>query len=838
MKVHRAGSPILLLLLFGMVNCSLSLKAQQAIRGIVLDSQTGEPVDVANVLLFEGSRREPVKFVLTNSAGSFSLHPGTRTDSLEIQVSLLGYAPLRQTVRPGQFVRFDLQQQPFALKEVEIRPGRVWGQRDTLHYDVDRFLSPKDEAIKDVLKKMPGIDVDEAGKISYNGKNISKFYVEGMDLTNGRYSQMNNNLPAKAVKEVQILENHQPVRALQKKINTEQVALNLKLKPEFRDRWLGNLEGGGGGSPLLWEGEGEALQINRKSQSAYLYKGNNHGKDVTAEQAILTSGSFENRNGPAVPSFLSQPSFAVPLDKERLLFNEVHTLSANRLYKLNETTQLRMNANYIHDLRNQDRGNETRYYQAADTVSLTEQCHNRIRTDRAEVSLELENNAENHFLTNHFDLIGKRETGVSDYTGNAPVSQRIETPDLGIRNYLQNLWVRDAYTFDIHSLVRYHNRNSRLQVNGDKQKIDLQQLYIDHSFSLIKKNGRISRRYTGGITGNLNTIRNGMQVYFRPDYQYTAGKWKTTLAIPFTWTLFPKSGFSRLAPNLSLFLQYKLNYAWRFSGFASYSESYGDPICFYPESYRTDYRTRMQTNGFLPVYRQQNYSLEGEYKNTVNEFFATLSLTYNPGWSNQTYEQAVDKKEVLYTAHLLANRTYGWTIGGTVAKGFFDWGLKTSLSYRLGRNKGTRLSQGEKQNYRSDYMEYEPKISWSPFRKFAASYQAAIRYGGSKIGTRTHLHPLLNVVQKLGVSYEVRPVEIDLSLDHYHNDVTGTKVIDAFFADLSLRWKTRKWQFTAEATNLFNKKEYRYTRYSSTESYTSWIRIRPREFMARVKYKF
>lgn len=834
MRVYTTLFP----LLFGMACCSFTSNAQQTIRGIVLDAQTREPVDIANVLLFEGNRQQPVKFVLTNSAGSFSIQPGNRTDSLEILISLLGYKTVRQPVRPGQFVRFDLYQQPFALKEVEIRPGRIWGQRDTLHYDVDRFLSPKDEAIKDVLKKMPGIDVDDVGRISYNGKNISKFYVEGMDLTNGRYSQINNNLAAKAVKEVQILENHQPIRALQKKINTEQIALNLILKPEFRDRWLGSLEGGIGVSPFLWEGQGDALQISRKSQSAYLYKGNNRGKDVTDEQTILTTGSFQNRNGPAIPYFLSQSSFSAPLDKEHLLFNQVHTLSANRLYKLNETTQLRINANYIHDLRKQDRGNDTRYYQVADTVCFTEQSHNRIRTDHAEVSLELENNADNHFLTNHLNLTGKRETGVSDYSGNNPVFQRIETPDLGIRNYLQNLWVRDSYTFDIRSLIRYHNRNSRLQVNNNQQKTDLQQLYLDHSFSLIKKKGRISRHYTGGITGDVNSIRNGMQIYFRPDYQYTAGKWKTTLGIPLTWTFFPKAGFSRLSPNPSFFLHYKLNYAWRFSGFASYSESYGDPICFYPESYRTDYRTRMQNNGFLPIYRQQNYSLEGEYKNTVNEFFATLSLAYSPGWANRTYEQAVDKDEVAWTAYLLANRTYGWALSGSVSKGFFDWGLKTSLSYRLGRDKGSRLSQGEKLAYCSDYMEYEPKISCSPLRRLACSYQGTIRYGGSKIGPDTHLQPLLNVVQKIRVSYELMPVEINLSFDHYHNDVAGTKAIDAFFTDLSLRWKTRKWQFSAEASNLFNKKEYRYTRYSFTESYTSWIRIRPREFMARVKYKF
>lgn len=135
-------------------------------------------------------------------------------------------------------------------------------------------------------------------------------------------------------------------------------------------------------------------------------------------------------------------------------------------------------------------------------------------------------------------------------------------------------------------------------------------------------------------------------------------------------------------------------------------------------------------------------------------------------------------------------------------------------------------------------MQYEPKITWTLARSFSASYQATIHLGRSKIGTGTRLDPLLDVVQKLQLSYELFPVEINLSADHYHNDVSRDKAVNTFFADLSFRWKTGSWQFVAEATNLFNKKQYSYTQYSATESYTSWIDIRPREFMASARYKF
>ena len=85
--------------------------------------------------------------------------------------------------------------------------------------------------------------------------------MEGLDLTNGKYKQISENLRADAVQNIQVMENHQPIRVLQRKIKTEDVALNLKLRPEFRDRWLINAEGGLGASPFLWKGAADALQI-------------------------------------------------------------------------------------------------------------------------------------------------------------------------------------------------------------------------------------------------------------------------------------------------------------------------------------------------------------------------------------------------------------------------------------------------------------------------------------------------------------------------------------------------------------------------------------------------
>ena len=496
---------------------SFHLQSQTQIKGVVTDAENNMPVDAATVQLQRSRDERPLNYTLTDAEGCFIFPNINVDDSMIVRVSLLGYSTMELPVTSGKELYFRLSLKTFSLKEVEIRPGRVYGRQDTINYDIARFITPKDESVKDVLKRLPGIQGDDAGKISYNGKDISRFYVEGMDLTDGRYGQISNNLQANTVETVQVLENHQPIRVLSKKISTEDIALNLKLKPQFRGRWLVNAEGGAGVSPFLWFANLNAMQLSLKSQSAYLYKGNNTGNDVTDEQTLFQATDMEKKYGPLIPSFLKQPSFNAPLKKERLLFNGAHTLSANRLYKLNETTQLRLNTNYAHDLQSQQRGNVTHYYQEADTLTLREQSDTRIRSDHAELAANLENNTEDHFLTNQFNLTGDWENSLAHIQTDQEIIQQIQTPNFGVRNYLQSLWTRNKYTIEARSLIRYHNQPAQINIGDYSDKMNLRQLYIDHSLSLLRKKGLLTQRYTAGITGDINNLHNGTTSYLLPN---------------------------------------------------------------------------------------------------------------------------------------------------------------------------------------------------------------------------------------------------------------------------------------------------------------------------------
>jgi len=838
-KMKNLSSRLVSRIFFLILSCS-SIYAQKTIGGKITDEHN-MPVEMATVKLLKGVENKLINYSFTNTGGNFNLNLNKQTDSLKLSVSLLGYKTITIPVISGQIVNLQLETEVFNLREVEIRPGRVWGRQDTINYDVAQFLSPKDESIKDILKKLPGVDVDDVGRISYNGKDISKFYVEGMDLTGGRYNQINNNLQAKAVETVQVLENHQPIRILQEKVKVEDIAINLRLKPEFRDKWMISIRGGTGfnSDDLLWEGGIDALQLSRKSQSAYVYKTNNQGKDVADEQMILIENSSYLLKEIDIPAFVSQLSLTAPLKKDRFLFNNVHSLSANRLYKLSENTQLRINGEYTHDRRKQERGSETIYYLDKDSEKISEESSSGIRSEKINLNINLENNSPDYYLTNRFSSSGDWTKSNSFFTGKQSIQQSIRNTDSGFKNEFRNLWNKTNSTFEVRSLMRYNHLPTALVVNGERQKLHLDHFYTDNSFSFFRKKGDLSQRYIVGITGQLSNIQNGLSTYTTPSWQLAKGKWLNSLATSVVWTNFPGKEFSRIAINPSFSIQYKLNYAWRFSASARFQEQYGNVTEFYVLPFLQDYRNTLKNNGKLSIQKRQTYFVYSEYKNTIKEFFSSLSLGHTRILNNQIWEQIFENDLVTLKSYERDNWAYNWSLRGTVSKGFYDWKMKASLNCILGLQEGKYLNKTTIVSHKSSYMQYEPKLSWNPHKRFETSYQAVIRYGGSKIGESTRLTPLWNIVEKIFLSYEVIPLtEINLSVDHYYNDMNSSKSIQAFFADLSLRWKTGAWQFIFQANNIFDKKQYSYTEYSSQESYTSWINIRAREFMASARYKF
>ncbi len=183
--------------------CISQFAPAQTLSGTIVDAETNQPLEAVMISVLRENTM--IDYALTDANGRYSL-PWKHNGILQLNASFLGYKKETRKVSSAGTLNFSLQPEAIMLKEVQIRPGRINTRKDTVKYDLAQFASSKDVHIKDVLKKLPGVDVDENGQVKYKGKPIDHYFVEGMDVTGGRYNQINNNLSAKAVKTAEIMD--------------------------------------------------------------------------------------------------------------------------------------------------------------------------------------------------------------------------------------------------------------------------------------------------------------------------------------------------------------------------------------------------------------------------------------------------------------------------------------------------------------------------------------------------------------------------------------------------------------------------------------------------------
>ncbi|RZL58376.1 MAG: hypothetical protein EOO93_16915, partial [Pedobacter sp.] len=140
---------------------------------------------------------------------------------------------------------FNLSEDKKQLDEIYIKaPPSVEVNNDTTKYNVQRFTSPEDRNLEDVIKKMPGMEVNKDGTIFFKGKKISKVLLEGDDLTGEGYKAITKNLKPEFVEEVQALDHYVEDNLLKGIINSDDIVLNLKVKNKKAKKIIGSVDAG------------------------------------------------------------------------------------------------------------------------------------------------------------------------------------------------------------------------------------------------------------------------------------------------------------------------------------------------------------------------------------------------------------------------------------------------------------------------------------------------------------------------------------------------------------------------------------------------------------------
>lgn len=221
---------------------------QLKLEGVVKDS-VGSPLELANVIAINKETNALETYGITNDKGNFRLSVAKNT-TYSVQVSYIGMKTAQaeiSTQSADVFHEFVLEADN-ALDEVELvyeMPVTVKG--DTLIYNADSFKNGTERKLEDVLKKLPGVEVNDDGEIEVEGKTVTKVMVDGKDFFDGDSKLATKNIPSNAVDKVQVLKNFAEVSQLSGVTNNQDnVAINIQLKKGKESFWFGTITGGAG----------------------------------------------------------------------------------------------------------------------------------------------------------------------------------------------------------------------------------------------------------------------------------------------------------------------------------------------------------------------------------------------------------------------------------------------------------------------------------------------------------------------------------------------------------------------------------------------------------------
>jgi len=874
--------------------CPLFLFSQERRVGGHLKTKDGKAVAYANVVL-KGKEDRIITFKTSDADGNFmfSIPDSLDIESIMLEVRLLGYKTVRLPIKAHIFQSITLEEQAINLAEVKVRSRpQVTHHGDTIIYNVASFAKNEDRSIGDVLKRMPGIEVGENGEIKYNGKSISHFYIDGDDLLSDRYAIGSKTIPQGMVKNVEIMQNHQPIKVLQHKMPSEQVALNLTIKEEAKLKMTGQAKIGVG-LPQQYDGEVNSILFNKKYKMLNVLKGNNIGEDLSSDFTAFNRSSALSALGNEHPdALLSTGTASMPaLPTERYYFNRSGSVNANNLIHLKSGWQLksivqvwldrsRLHYNSLNDL-----------YLEQDTVHYSEQ-QNLIRYPfMMDFTLSAEANKKGYYLKDELRFSYSKNKTEAELLSNQLISNlklkdkirdfsnRLEyVPELKNKDILRFDWYSNYYSrpqwLTIQPGVHTDVLNDSLNYAATFQATHIPTWFnrLSLTYGLIK--GIVKQQYTIGVLNEVQQLESALrlqqengvestfnesfdnrlkwnrhQLYTEANYAYKNGRLESTASLPLInqWINYrdPHLDFSgaqyRLLFNPSLQLKWTVNTEDYISANYAYRNQIGNINGIYSGLILTNYRTIQSNDADLQEKHSRNLGIQYHFQRSVMLLFMNIDLNWNKARANSMASSVVNNNISQTVLLPLHNNINTLEAHAEVSKYVFALGAVAKIRASWNTTRYNQIINQELLPYNNISFSLSPDIEARLWNLIAFQYRTTLTWISSKIVAKesavalpsTHIRQYNQLAKLTCTPYK----NLFISLSGNYQLTRQQQDLRYLFIDANFRLRLhRDSDLELNLTNLTNIKDYESYSLSANSFWYSRYALLGR--MAVVKYTF
>ena len=833
--------------------CIYGNAQEVTIEGTLTSSSTKEIIPTASVVVKNG--KTIVGYNYSNDLGVFTIiFQRKKQDTLTLQINSLGYEQINAVIilsdEENNYTKdFQLTEKIESLSTVVLRPDqKIKINRDTITFKVNAFKDDSERTVEDMLKKLPGIEVDDDGNIRALGKPIQKILIEGDDLADSNYKVISRNLDSDVLDKVEILSNYEENPVLKQFLNSENVALNLKLKKGKKNILFGRIEAGGGIENRFLADANLGL-ITPALKFLDLANANNVGDAAGAEfnNYNFTYGGFNdfsktfgiNQN----PIVYLQGS---NLELEDKNYIENTTFANNLLInkRFSDSLKLRNSLFFYSDSFEKQYTSNIRYFVEPDDILFTEQ--NRFDLDNINGANDLEvqftpSQNSNLVFTNSVSITNEQHDNRLLFNGDR-IDQLLENNKKELESQLQ-------YTQKIKNgaaVVDFYVGSKNLKQDfkifpdtfseespSDNNSLDISHIntldYQGLDAALVFKNGNTSYSFTTGVEHLNETInsetfsreatqrnrvdslsgRNGAQsitphLQFKLEHELVKNLFISTdldAAVNFYEKNDDKRTFFLPNPSAGIRLQktklgsfrFKYGYKTQISRLTYFTEN------FLVKSYRS---LTLGTQDVTPL-KSHNYSLGHTFNKIEKRILISSSLNYTRFENELSFRDLLNQDlDISRTIFIPGQELLFFNTGFTSYLDAIDTSYKLGFNQQFS-NKPVTINDQEL-NLKTNTSSYY--FSGTTYFKGALNFKVLAQYSINKGENAT------NIVRNARYKFELKTVlkfsESLIATIESKGYIISSQFYETNNALIEYRPKQKDWSIGLKVQNIFNTDTY------------------------------
>jgi len=853
----------------------------------------------ANILIKEVQNQEIIKEYSIAKNGISLIGLKEKYKDILIEVNAIGYFSVSEIIKNPQTnktykINFVLKKDTATqLDEIIIRakkrPFAI--KKDTVNYNVNSYRDGSERKIQDVIKKMPGIEVNtNTGEIKYKGKVVETVLLEGDNLFGYNYSLGTKNINVDMVDQVQAIENYSENPLLKDIESGDKVALNLTLKKGKID-FSGNIDFGTG----IFETGKQALNINSNilgitkiyksfATLAYNNLGINHspfdyfGFSINLEQ-LKEKDYFAQK-------IIPETRFSNTLDEKRVNINNQYFGNYNAIFKINKRLKVKTNLYYINDKITSEQLFENQYIINEESFTTTDNYSTIKKPTQYRGDVEIKYNSSKTSLL-EYNLRIRRENIKTPSTvlsnNNNSFESLLNSQDFYLKQkllYTKKLPDKKAFQFSVfqstNSIHQSYQINpsviNAVNFNNDTQKNEYKKNYLEtqatflastskdnkYTFSvgnILDNNKLKSELFSKSSTGNIiaeNGINNlkysKKTIYQFGAYHYNVGKWKFSPTYSFSYlnqetndkqnnTTDTQTDFI-IEPSLDI--RYRLNSVSFLSTKVGYNKSSNVERYLLRNQILVNNRTTVSNTPSLKLQESLNYGLFYYLNDLYNLLEINAGVNYQKETGNFFTSSMINENTTRINYFFLPQDNSSWNFNFLVTKyiPFLESTIKLSSNYSISEYKNS-INNSELRNNKSQflYTKLFAKTALDGFINFENTINLTESISKSKNSnkfTNRYLNNRFAIILKPAKKWFVL-----LSSDYFLPNRENTSE-DYIFLDASIRHrpKNKKFEFNFVAKNLLNEDNFEQIQTSDFSTNIYSTNILPRYFLFNVSYNF